>query len=282
MKAVLVFCEGAHDVAFVTRSLGQVAGATWIDEPIGRLPSPFGPVPDPRDPNRPIVASFIARRYAGRALDGLQLRYAGQPPPPAFDAMVQVGDTLYVLVRCGGDTAAPAAIDLLTDLASQVNPAFGTDVTDLAAAFLFDADASVTDREASFAASYASLLAGGPAPRHGGWVQGEFRCGLYVFADAATQRGTLEELLAPLVAQEWSARWQAADQYLAAHARPTDPVSVKPAERLKAQITVTGQFRTPGDPMTTILSDRRLGLPAGHFGGPASQALVTFLQGVPW
>ncbi|MNC99378.1 hypothetical protein D3C83_176540 [compost metagenome] len=61
-----------------------------------------------------------------------------------------------------------------------------------------------------------------------------------------------------------------------------EPIAVKAAERLKAQITVTGQFRTPGDPMTTILSDRKWGLPAAHFGGPVSQSLVSFLQGVPW
>lgn len=50
MKAVFVFCEGNHDVAFVVRSLGQVANATWVGEPIGKLPSPLGPIADLTNP----------------------------------------------------------------------------------------------------------------------------------------------------------------------------------------------------------------------------------------
>ena len=43
MKAVLVFCEGRHDVVFAQRSLGAHGGCTWVDKHIGELPSPFGP-----------------------------------------------------------------------------------------------------------------------------------------------------------------------------------------------------------------------------------------------
>jgi hypothetical protein len=282
MRAVFVFCEGNHDVVFVYRSLGRVAKATWVGEPIGKLPSPLGPVPDPTNPTKPKVESLIARRYSNRMLGDLMLADAASPPPPAFEAIVKTSDALYVLIRCPGDGAARSAIDLLADFDALLNPAFGTDVKEVASAFLFDADASLAGREAAFAAEYASILQGSPAPTHGNWVKGPPRVGLYVFHHQASQRGTLEELLAPLVAAEWSARWQAADAYLTAQVVAGEPVAVKPAARLKAQITVTGQFRTPGAPMTTILSHRKWGLPAAHFEGPASQALVQFLQGVPW
>jgi hypothetical protein len=279
MKAVFVFCEGNHDVAFVTRSLGQVANATWVADPIGKLPSPLGPIPDPKNPAKPKLESLIAKRYSRRVLDDLKLQAAAHAAPPAFDSIVKVSDTLYVMVRCHGDGAAQHAVDV----ASLLIPAFGTDVKEIAAAFLFDADAALAQREATFAQEYAGLLQGGAAPTHGNWIKTPSRVGLYVFHDPTQKKGTLEELLAPLVAQEWSARWQAAETYLTTYVAPGEPIAGnKPAELLKAKITVTGQFRTPGDPMTTILSDRKWGLPAKHFTGPASQSLVTFLQGVPW
>jgi hypothetical protein len=280
MKAVFVFCEGNHDVTFVVRSLGQVANATWVGDPIGKLPSPLGPVLDPANPTKPKLESLIAKRYSSRTLDGLKLQAAAHPPPPAFEAIVKTNDTIYVLIRCHGDGASRSAIDLLADVSAVLNPAFGTDVKEVAAAFLFDADESLSQRETTFAAEYAALLQGGSAPTHGKWVKGSHRVGLYVFHDQANQKGTLEELLAPLVATEWNARWQGADGYLTSHATHADLVKTKRAEWLKAQISVTGQFLFPGDPMSVVISKR--GLPDKHFSGTEPQALVRFLQGVPW
>lgn len=285
MRAVFVFCEGSHDVAFVARSLGQVAQATWLGDPISKLPSPLGPVVDPTNPTRPKIDSLISRRYSSRTLDNLRLQAAAHVPPPVFDAIVKKGDTIYVLIRCHGDGAAQAAIDLLADVNAVLNPAYGTDVKEIAAAFLFDADASLAQREALFATGYAALLDNGTAPTHGAWVRGVHRVGLYVFHDQVTKVGTLEELLAPLMAAEWSARWQGADSYLSSHAQATDPVSMKRSEWLKAQINVTGQFLFPGDPMSVVVSKPKVATPAlpdTHFLGAESRALVSFLQGVPW
>lgn len=278
MRAVFVFCEGAHDVTFVTRSLGRVANARWLGDPIGQLPSPLGPIPDPAQPARPKLESLIARRHARRTLDELRLQEAAHAPLPAFEAIVQAGETLYVLMRCHGDGAARASIELLDDVDAVL--AFGTRIKQIAAAFLFDADASVETRAASFATEYAALFGAVEAPGHDAWVRGRHRVGLHVFHDEATGGGTLEELLAPLVAAQWGARWAGAHDYLDTHADPGDPVSVKRSERLKAQINVTGQFLFPGDPMSIVLARR--GLDGEHFGGPASQALVSFLQRVPW
>ena len=280
MKAVFVFCEGNHDVTFVARSLGQVAKATWVGEPIGKLPSPLGPVHDPTNPGKPKLESLIAKRYSNRALDGLKLQAAAHAPPPAFEAIVKTNDAIYVLIRCHGDGAAQSAIDLLADVSAVLNPAFGTDVQEIAAAFVFDADESLSQRESSFASEYVALLQGVSAPKHGNWVKGPPRVGLYVFHDQANQQGTLEDVLAPLVAAEWNARWQGADTYLNAHAEQANPVRAKRAEWLKAQISVTGQFMFPGDPMSLVISKR--GLPDKHFVGTEPLALVSFLQGVPW
>lgn len=285
MKAVFVFCEGNHDVTFIVRSLGQVEGATWVGDPIGRLPSPLGPVPDPTNPIKPKVESLIARRYTARTLNDLRLQAAAHATPPAFEAIVKTHDTLYVLVRCHGDGAAHTAIGLLDDVKTMVRPEFGTDVKEIAAAFVFDADDSLAQREATFAAEYAALLNGVQPPSHGRWVNGPCPVGLYVFHDAATQSGTLEEIVAPLVAAEWGSRWHEAGFYLDNHAEPADPVSNRRSELLKAQINVTGQFLFPGDPMSVVIGKPRRGAPGladAHFTGAASQSLVTFLRGVPW
>lgn len=281
MKAVFVFCEGAHDVKFATRSLGRVPTATWVGSPIKELPSPLGPIPDPANPRSPKLKSLIAERYAAHSLDEMSLQAAAHARPPAFEAIVREGTTLFVFLRCAGDAAAASAMELLRDVTAVLDPAIGTDVKQIAAAFLFDADASVATREATFAESYQPILGGAAVPKHGAWVRGlNFPVGLYVFRDAVTQQGTLEEILAPLVELEWSTRWHAASAYLTSHASSGDPVLKKPAERLKAQINITGQFVAPGDPMSEVIG--RKGLAASHFDGAESKALVTFLQGAPW
>jgi hypothetical protein len=288
MRAVLVFCEGNHDITFATRSLGALAGATWLPGPISTLPSPFGPrFGSTSQPSAaPIVKSFIAERMRRRPLDGLRLMDAAHPSPPSFQALVKLeaDDVVYAFLKSGGDGAANAAIDLIGDLLTQL--AFDVDVSAVAAAFLFDADgAGVSARQTAFAGDYAALLASGAVPSHGDWVDGtqngtRVPTGLFVFHHPATQTGTLEDVIGPLVSAEWPERWNAAGAYLAAHQDAADPVAQKVSEALKAQVCITGQFRFPGDPMTQVLGPK--GIPKQHFQGPVSQALVGFLRAVPW
>jgi len=77
----------------------------------------------------------------------------------------------------------------------------------------------------------------------------------------------------------------AADTYLSNYALSDDPVTIKQSERLKAQITVTGQFLFPGDPMSVVISKpggSRSGLSDKQFLGAESQSLVNFLKSVQW
>ncbi len=61
----------------------------------------------------------------------------------------------------------------------------------------------------------------------------------------------------------------------------TDKVSNRQGERLKAIITVTGQFDHPGDPMSIIIG--RGGLPRAQFeGSELSAQLAAFLVATPW
>lgn len=286
MRAVLVFCEGNHDIVFATRSLGAVAKAEWLGQPISDLPSPFGPRHDPSKPQNPIVRSFIAERIRGRVLDGLRLMDAAHPQTPSFQAFLHVPshDIVYALLKSGSDNAATAAVTLIEDFLTQLQ--FGVDITEVAAAFLFDADtAGVEGREATFEADHRALLAGTTGPNHGCWSIGAVNgtslpTGLFVFHDPTHRTGTLEDIIAPMVSMEWPDRWSGAGNYLTTHQDPGDPVATDSTEAVKARVCITGQFRFPGDPMTQVI--RRGGLSDHHFQGATSQALADFLLRVPW
>jgi hypothetical protein len=286
MRAVLVFCEGNHDVAFVTRSLGALAEARWVSDPIGKLPAPLGTKPNPKHPGQATSQSVIARHYQRREMNDPGLTDAARAPVPVFDRVVESpsDDTLYVMMRCGSDRAAKPILGLLDDM--QAVSAIVSDLDGIAVAFVFDANgAGVDAREAAFHREYAALFTIEQVQplQHGQWDNGRHGpVGLFVFHDPNTRTGTLEDVLAPLVCKQWPKKWDAAGVYLDAHAEPTDRVRRGPADHQEARIGVTGQFMFPGGPMTEVVQNREDGLSKERFTGPVSRALVDFLRGVRW
>lgn len=283
MRAVLVFCEGLHDVAFVSRSLGAVASGRWFDKTIGELPAPFGSAGG-------TGPGCIELQYQRSSLEGLHLVSAARAPNPTFAAMVEVpgGDvaTPYFLLNCGGAKQVKGNRALVDNVANLVRGGYLTApaVEKVAFAFVFDADdGGVEACERGFARDYADGLGGRPIS-HAGWATGPVGpVGLFVFHDVDdTNRraGTLEDALAPLVRDRWPARWEAADVYLRGHAEEGDRIHGGRAEYTKARIGITGQFLFPGDSMTEVIG--RKGLPEESFKGSVSRALVEFLLAVPW
>lgn len=106
MKAVLVFCEGTHDVAFVHRSLRALGGYDDVKEPIGKLPSPFG-----ADKTTP--RGLVATRFDQQDIEEFRLDNE-YPPTPKYDSFVEKdsSDTMFVLLRAGGKDPAKQVIDL--------------------------------------------------------------------------------------------------------------------------------------------------------------------------
>lgn len=278
MRALLVLCEGHHDVVFVRRSLGAVASGQYFRGRIRDLPAPFG--------SSGGGAGFIKTQYARLELEERGLADAAHARPPTFEAVLSLpDDTLCFIVRCGGNSNVAGNLEMIERVATLVSPAFRepSGVDAVAFAVVLDADdAGVEAQEARLASDYAACLDGRPA-RHGGWTKGAWGpIGLFVFhdSDADTRCGTLEDALAPMVQDAWPERWDAAGLYLDAHATETDSIRGKAAAHKKARITVAGQFVCPGEPMSRVI-DRR-GLPSESFRGPVSQALVAFLRAVPW
>lgn len=279
MKAVLVFCEGRHDIVFAQRSLGAIAGCKWVDRPIGQLPSPFGP----RLPGR---KGLIARRLERRALADLQLHAAAHSAPPAFESIIEDVErrVLFVMLRVHGSHNS-AVVELLTDLNTVMAEAVGMwDVSRYAAAFVFDAnDRGVEGTLDAFRKSYGSHFGDLSGVGHASWTSTEtVPVGCFVFHRGADDpNGTLEDHLRPMAESAWPARYANAERFVDENRTPDCAVSHDEAERLKGIITAAGQFDCPGDPLSEVIG--RKGLPRAQYeNSPASRSLVDFLMSVPW
>ena len=281
MKAVLVFCEGRHDVVFAQRSLGARGGCTWVDKHLGELPSPFGP-------NGVATKGLIARRFEQHALEDLTLQAAAHPPLPCFESIVEntATGTMFFMVRVHGQDRSEPVVELLTSLDVTITqePSGMFDVSEYAAAFLFDANGEgVTATLARFRNRYGAHFGDLSNLEHGEWVgDTTVPVGCFVFHKSThDQTGTIEDHLAPMVERAWPNRYAGAERFLEEKRHDGDKISSNEAERLKAIITVTGQFDHPGDPMSIIIG--RTGIPPAQFEeSPMSAELAEFLTRIPW
>ena len=281
MKAVLVFCEGRHDVVFAQRSLGAHGGCEWVDKLICELPSPFGR-------NKVANRGVIAMRFAQHALEDLSLQAAAHPPLPCFESIVEntANATIFLMVRTHGNVQTQPVLDLLQTLDVTITdePTGTFDVSEYAAAFLFDANGEgLTSALTEFRAHYGMHFGDLSNLEHGQWLENTIvPVGCFVFHTTAPQQtGTIEDHLAPMAQRAWPDRYPEVERFIDERRDQHDKVSSNDAERLKAIITVTGQFNHPGDPMSIIIG--RNGIPAAQFEDSAmSKNLADFLAQTPW
>lgn len=281
MRAVLVFCEGHHDIVFAQRSLGTHGDCAWVDKLISELPSPFGS-------SGVAKKGLIAQRIEQHALGDLSLRDASHQPLPSFDSIVEntASNTMYFLVRIHGQDQSDAALKLLRDLNTTMTevPVGTFDVLEYAAAFLFDANGEgVNTTLAGFGDRYGAHFGGFGTLEHGKWIADTLiPVGCFVFHRAIEdQTGTIEDHLAPMVKGTWPARYAKAERFVDDNKDNEDEVYGNEAKRLKAIITTTGQFNNPGDPMSIVIG--RGSLPREQFErSELSKELATFLVATPW
>ena len=281
MKAVLVFCEGRHDVVFAQRSLGAHGGCEWVRKPIGELPTPFG---------RSSVAKkgLIATRLEQHALEEYTLQAAAHPPLPRFESVVEntATDTMFFMVRAHGQGQNAPVLNLLRDLDVTITKEHADtfDVSEYAAAFLFDANGEgVTSTLAEFCNHYGAHFGDLSNLENGKWMaETTVPVGCFVFHKSEqNQTGTIEDHLAPMAKCAWPDRYAEAARFVEENRDCGDKVSSNDAERLKAIITITGQFNHPGDPMSIIIG--RTGIQTAQFEGSGISAeLAYFLVQPPW
>ena len=185
--------------------------------------------------------------------------------------------------RANGKNQADAVIDLLEDVDASMGVG-GVDVSEYAVAFLFDADTvGLTATLEEFREHYRGHFGDLSEAGHAKWVA-TAKCPVGVFVFHRTPNdgtGTLEDHLAPMVESVWPDRYASARDFIDKNKKSDDKVSCSDTRRLKAIITSAGQFDHPGSPLSTMIA--RGGIPNAQFvASPMSQALVDFLQGVPW
>lgn len=196
-------------------------------------------------------------------------------------------DTIFVLVRVHGKDQRNAALELLRDLEltmGEEGPPQAFAVSQYAAAFVFDAnDIGVACTLKGFRDNYSGHFKDLSDLEHATWTtSGRMLVGCFVFCkDGGETTGTLEDHLGPMAEAAWPKRYSEAQRFIAGNSKNDDAVCRTSAERTKAIITVAGQFRQPGDPLSAIIG--RHGLPQQQFEkSPLSKALAEFLTSVPW
>ena len=271
-----MFCEGKHDVVFVERSLGACANCERMKRSIGKLPSPFGA--GPRESK-----GLITQGLAQTPVEDLRLQ-ENYPSTPQFESVVEVlgQDVMFVLIRAGGKESATVVLRLIQDTERLVDVGI-FEVTEHAVAFLFDADdAGLNATVSAFRRDYAPHYGDLDGVAHARWLRTKAApVGLYVFHAEGKETGTLEHHTAPMVAEQWPERYDAASRFIDENSKPEHAVLGNEAQRLKAVITAAGQFDHPGRPLGTVLA--RNGLPVERYReSSAANDLVSFLLATPW
>ena len=242
------------------------------------LPSPFGAIPGTSP------KGLIARRVE-RDADELTLRSAAYPPLPQFEPAVldEGADTIFLPVRANGKSQVAEVIGLLEDVDVSMGVG-GVDISEYAAAFLFDADEiGLTATLEEFREHYRGYFGDLSGAGHSRWVAtATCPVGVFVFHRTAEgETGTLEDYLAPMVESAWPDRYASARGFIDDNRQPGDKVSRSDARRLKAIVTSAGQFDHPGSPLETVIA--QAGIPEEQFAASSmSRTLVAFLRGVPW
>lgn len=306
--------EGEADAGLVRRCLGRHCGARWVaDRPID-LPTPFGARALPGEARASREGRSLILNWQARVTpsdQNLQETSRGGRDP-TFDCVLRVpspsDDTLYIIVRLGGDkNFPPDGIELIDLIGRNIDlPGRPHDVHRFAVACFFDADAPehdgsstaadcVTARQAWFLAALQARFATAITPSHAQWAKireaqltrwaptALMPLGLYVFHDSSTQQGTVEDILEPIVSQHHPTRLTDAHAYLQTH---PNPASTRAVDRAKARLTIALQPTRPGFSLATWtqggVKPEDKPLPDTAFAGPECKAIADFLTAVPW
>ncbi|MBK9368337.1 MAG: hypothetical protein IPN01_18855 [Deltaproteobacteria bacterium] len=115
MDALLVFCEGKHDIVFAQRSYGAIVGLLPFDKTIAELPSPFGSArPQATQDHQPEARDCSQHRYnKGRLGDERSAKPPTRQPRCFISALWDASrDQLVLLLRCGTDAAQGKVAEL--------------------------------------------------------------------------------------------------------------------------------------------------------------------------
>lgn len=277
MKLLPTFVEGEHDVVFVDRSLRVHEGFVDYPKRLQEFPSPLG---------TSRAANFLLKQLEhGHAV---RLRDAKRPPLPRLEvALLGPGSDVLALVY---QTQGVGQLGPMGTFLERLYTLLGSgswQVTSCAAAVIVDADdVGVAQREREVDGVLRPVTGHGTALTHGVWQTGRRGpAGVWVFHDATTKLGTLEDHLDPIGRANFGALWTAAEGFVdgaVAHASASAKFAAgqPSAARTKAVLTASGQCARPGAAMHGMMAHDVLAGAHLH-ASAASRELARFLASAP-
>ncbi|KWT92945.1 hypothetical protein [Candidatus Magnetominusculus xianensis] len=261
INALLTFCEGPHDVAYVRMVLRKLLNFKIVKAKFKELPSPF---------------NAIFKKTVQEYVQGdLSLDMAHKFFLP--DTILQNGNHMILLFNCGGKDNYDKVRTLISDYLEALQdartfPQGAEDVVDSTRyLFVYDADAKgIKDICCDVTTNFCSINNGedfitqdwGKAPHSDfGRVAGDKA--VYVWGENPG-RGTLEDILIPLFANDnEELMTKATSAVVKMFPRDTDnndAIIAVPAlaKQKKSILTLLGQGEKPGSSIAVILEQSKL------------------------
>ncbi|WGT34372.1 DUF3226 domain-containing protein [Pseudomonas atacamensis] len=261
MKALLVFCEGPHDVAFIKKIMESIFAFERVTWKFSEYPSPF---------NQLFKSSVDKHAARDMALDMAHKFFLP-------DQVFKRKDDLVLLFNSGGKEQIVKIKELLSDVVPMLNNAsvFLQGATEFISEskylFFYDADDVGAERVRSQAfASFEEVVEGErwmlspwtPDERNPFAAVSDNKA-IYIWGETP-EKGTLEDLLHPIFAVENSECMERAENYIdGAFSWDLGSEELKKsvaeiARRKKAIITAIGQRKKPGSSMNVVLEQAKL------------------------
>jgi hypothetical protein len=260
IKALLVFCEGPHDLAYVRMVLRKLMGFDKLEVVFSKLPSPFH--------------KLFAQSVSTHAAQDLSLDMSHKFFLP--DSILKKANTIVALYNCGGKDQHEKIKELLSDYLlvfpqARIFAEGAQEVVDAVKyLFLYDADAEGlngvlanieeklhTINDKNFITDDWSVT----DTSSSGKVSGDKA--VFVWGETSA-KGTLEDILYPMFKQDneliFSKASTAIDDLFSWNIIDEDPRKAVPEieKRHKSILTVAGQRRKPGSSMNVVIEQSKL------------------------
>jgi hypothetical protein len=279
MKAVFVFCEGEHDIAFVSRTLIATDDFERDDTTIAQFPE--------------FLKKILTKRFQEQAVEkvlekvGAQ-KYSKMPPPVLWYALKpkKVEDQVLLLFFCAfgqdqhnaiGKFIRGVQLDLKFRREKHEDPGISSE----AFAFLYDADEDGEQvKLEKWHQNYSTQFPGIAIPSESAWQRPKdsenLEVGIYILRGAEQVTGELEDIVLPLMKRHDEPLYEEAAAFVEKHWVPESATKKK----RKATITVAGQIHHPSYSMAVILRDTQHLKNNALNADPSCQRIVQFFKQV--
>jgi hypothetical protein len=267
MKAVFVFCEGAHDVHFLSRVLAACKDYVTVDKAV-HFPAPLD--------------TFLAMRFASeqRRLETTSFAKLARISLPRLEAVLKSPDDsrLALLFACEGDGQSSKILDLLKDFQKVFNAPLGSSpvagstpkkrVDSWSTLVCYDADdAGVDSRIDKMRKEYAGWFGDLSGLEEAKWFPTQkVPLALVLFRSSSDGLGTLEDILTPMMRKKQAQGMAASEGFIAntmwegcvLKGSGDPPAQAILTKRKKAALTALAQFDHPSYSLAVFIANTKL------------------------